>query len=53
MAGRYGAGHLSLRGAAGRLALSLSDTLDRLQRLGVTGNVTVDTLLSLASLSDR
>lgn len=48
----YDAGHITLRQTAKRLDLSLSETLDVLQQLGVSGNVTADdTLASLQSLN--
>jgi hypothetical protein len=52
LAERYQAGHLTLRELAGRLHTSLSDALDLLHRLGVSGNVSAaDTLASLQSLA--
>lgn len=49
---QYRDGHLSLREAAQRLGLSLSETIDALQLLGITGNVgAADTLHSLETLA--
>jgi hypothetical protein len=51
LAEQYRAGRLSLRDVARRLGAPLGDTLDALQRLGISGNVSAaDTLQSLASL---
>ncbi len=51
VAERYRAGRMSLREAAGRMDLPLSDALNALRQLGVSGNVTADdTLHSLRSL---
>lgn len=51
LAEQYRAGSLSLRDVATRLNRSLSDTLEFLQRLGISGNAGADdTLSSLASL---
>ena len=48
----YQTGRITLRQTAKRLDLSLSETLDALQQLGVSGNVTADdTLASLRSLN--
>ena len=48
----YGAGRRTLRDVADRLELSLSETLDTLQRLGITGNTGADdTLASYRSMS--
>ena len=48
---QYRVGRISLREAARRLDLSLSETLDALQRLGISGNVSAeDTLQSMTSL---
>ena len=48
----YQTGRITLRQAAKRLDLSLSETLDSLQQIGVSGNVTADdTLASLRSLN--
>jgi len=48
----YQTGQISLRQTAKRLDLSLSEALDVLQQLGVSGNVTADdTLASLRSLN--
>ena len=52
LADRYRAGGITLRELAGRTGLSLSDGLDLLQRLGISGNVgAADTLESLQSLA--
>ena len=52
LAEQYRAGRCSLRDVADRLDLSLSETLDTLQRLGITGNTGADdTLASFRSLS--
>ena len=55
LAGQYRAGALTLRQVARRMRASLGDALDRLQRLGVPGNVGADdTLQSLKSIeTDR
>ncbi|MFA7566349.1 MAG: hypothetical protein WCY01_04930 [Alkalispirochaeta sp.] len=51
LADQYRAGHISLREVASRLEVSLSDALERLQHLGITGNTgAADTLASLESL---
>lgn len=51
VAEQYRAGRISLRDAARRMGTSLSEALDALQRLGISGNVTADdTLQSLKSL---
>ncbi len=48
---RYRAGRLSLREVAARMDLSLSETLEALQHLGIAGNTGAeDTLASLQSL---
>ena len=52
LAEQYGAGRRTLREVADRLQLSLSETLDTLQRVGITGNTGADdTLASFRSLS--
>ena len=52
LAEQYRAGRCTLRDVADRLELSLSETLDTLQRLGITGNTGADdTLASFRSLS--
>ena len=51
VAEKYRAGLISVRTAARRMGTSISEALDTLQRLGVTGNVTADdTLQSLKSI---
>jgi hypothetical protein len=51
LANLYRRGTVSIRDVARRLNLSLSETIDRLRELGVSGNVTADdTLASLRSL---
>ena len=51
VAEQYRAGRISLREAARRMGMSLSETLDALRRLGIAGNVTADdTLQSFTSL---
>lgn len=51
LAEQYRAGRLSLRDVASRLNRSLSETLEFLQHLGISGNAGADdTLSSLASL---
>ena len=51
VAEQYRAGRLSLRDVAVRMDLSLSDTLEALQRLGITGNTGADdAVASLQSL---
>ncbi len=51
LAEQYRSGRLSLRDVATRLNRSLSDTLEYLQHLGISGNTgATDTLASLASL---
>ena len=53
VAEQYRAGRISLRDAARRMGRSLSETLDTLQRLGISGNATADdTLRSLQSLGN-
>jgi hypothetical protein len=48
----YASGRITLRQTAKRLGLSLSATLDFLQQVGISGNVTAnDTLASLQSLN--
>ena len=50
LAGQYRSGAISIRDVAHRLDMSLSEAIDRLQQLGVSGNVTADdTLQSLRS----
>jgi len=52
LAGQYRRGSVSIREVARRLDLSISEAIDRLQELGVSGNVTADdTLHSLRSVS--
>lgn len=52
LAEQYRAGRRTLREVASRLDLSLSETLDTLQRLGISGNTGADdTLASFHSLS--
>lgn len=52
LAEQYRAGRRTLRELADRLELSLSETLDTLQRLGITGNTGADdTLASVRSLA--
>jgi hypothetical protein len=47
----YRAGRISLRSAAHRIGLSMSEAMDVFRRLGVSGNVSADdTLQSLESL---
>ncbi|MCA1754249.1 MAG: hypothetical protein LC641_06050 [Spirochaeta sp.] len=54
LATQYRHGHLSLRDVAERLDVSLSEALERLQALGVSGNTGADdTLASLRSLQSR
>ncbi|MBN1670114.1 MAG: hypothetical protein JXR37_03730 [Kiritimatiellae bacterium] len=51
LAERYRQGRMTLRNVAARLHTSISEAMDLLQRLGVTGNVSAnDTLESLRSL---
>jgi len=51
LAEHYRSGSLSLRQVAARLGVSLSEAIDRLRELGVSGNVSADdTLESLRSL---
>ena len=51
LADRYRAGGITLREMAGRMGVSLSEALDMLQRLGISGNVgAADTLESLQSM---
>lgn len=51
LAEQYRAGRLTLREVARHMELSLSETLEALQRLGVSGNtVADDTLASWLSL---
>jgi hypothetical protein len=51
---QYRAGRLSLRELARRMDTSISEAMDALQRLGISGNVSAaDTLHSLASLRQR
>lgn len=51
LAEQYRAGRLTLREVSRRMELSLSETLEALQRLGVSGNTGADdTLASLQSL---
>jgi hypothetical protein len=53
LAEQYRAGRLCLRDVATRLNRSLSDTLEYLQHLGISGNAgAADTLASFASLGD-
>jgi hypothetical protein len=52
LAEQYRAGQLTLRDGAHRLDLSLSETLEMLQRLGIPGNTgAADTLASYRSTS--
>ncbi len=52
LAEQYRAGRLTLREVAQRMELSLSETLEALQRVGVTGNTGADdTLASWLSLA--
>ena len=52
LAEQYRAGRRTLREVADRLELSLSETLETLERLGITGNTGADeTLASFRSLS--
>ena len=52
LAEEYRAGRLTLRDLGHRLELSLSETLEMLQRLGITGNTgAADTLASYRSTS--
>lgn len=52
LAEQYRAGRLTLREVSRRMELSLSETLESLQRLGITGNTSADdTLASLQSLA--
>lgn len=52
LAEQYRAGRLTLRDVARRMELSLSETLEALQRLGVNGNTGADdTLVSWLSLA--
>ena len=52
LAEQYRAGRRTLRDIADRLELSLSETLDTLQRLAITGNTGADdTLTSYRSMS--
>ena len=54
LAAQYRHGHISLRDVAKRLEISLSEALDRLQALGVSGNTGADdTLASLRSLQSE
>ncbi len=54
LATQYRSGRLSLRDVAQRLDLPLSEALERLQTLGVSGNTGADdTLASLRSLRSR
>jgi hypothetical protein len=46
VAERYRAGRLTLREVASRMDLPLSDALEALQRLGITGNTSADDCLS-------
>jgi hypothetical protein len=46
LAEQYRAGRLTLRAVAQRMDLSLSETLEALQRLGVTGNTGADATLA-------
>ena len=51
LAEQYRRGALSMRQVAARIDLSLSEAIDRLRELGVSGNVSADdTLESLRSL---
>jgi len=51
LAEQYRAGRISLREVARRMDTSISEAMDSLQRLGISGNVSAaDTLHSLASL---
>ena len=52
LAEQYRAGRHTIRDVAHRLELSLSETLEVLQRLGITGNTRADdTLASFRSMS--
>ncbi len=52
LAEQYRTGRLTLREVARRMELSLSETLEALQRLGIPGNTSAnDTLASLQSLA--
>jgi hypothetical protein len=54
LAGQYRNGAVSLREVARNLDISLSDAIDRLRRLGISGNLSADdTLQSLRSISKR
>jgi hypothetical protein len=51
LAEQYRAGRISLREVAQRMDTSVSEAMDALQRLGISGNVSAaDTLQSLTSL---
>ncbi len=51
LANQYRAGRMSLRDVAKRMELTLSETMDVLQSMGISGNTTADdTLASLRSL---
>jgi hypothetical protein len=51
IAEQYRAGRVSLRSAAHRMGISMSETMDAFQRLGIQGNATADdTLQSFRSL---
>ena len=53
LADQYRAGRMSLRDVASRMELTLSETLDVLQSMGISGNTTADdTLASLRSLKN-
>lgn len=52
LAEQYRQGRMTLRDVAQRMELSLSDTLDALQRRGISGNTSADdTLASVRSLA--
>lgn len=53
LANQYRTGRMSLRDVASRMELTLSETLDVLQTMGISGNTNADdTLASLRSLQD-
>jgi hypothetical protein len=54
LAEQYRAGRLTLREVARRMELPLSEALEALQRLGITGNTSADdALASLRSLRKK
>ena len=53
VAEQYRAGRISLRDVARRMGKSLSEALDTLQRMGITGNVTADDALQSLKFLDR